>query len=390
MLHFFLIILFILNPAFAKNKFKKIIDLEKSKKTINLLTFNTGLAHTFVPYANQRSPQIIRALKDGNADIVCLQEVWTQDDRNSFIFGLKDKYPYSFINPIIQMPVSKKPACSISEIFGKNKYGRCLVDNCIKKSGDQLTACLIENCRKPLDELKDNNNQCANALLAQVGLPSWKALYNIFNPFKYAGLFAYDGSDGIMLLSKYPIEKKENLNWDNLSTLNRRNVLLANIKIREKDYQVACTHLTANLGKSVPYVGKKISFENENSNQIDEILNKVKQTSLTTILMGDFNCSIKIDRAGVDPDFEKNCQKIFKKYSSPVLKINPQCTFCKKNLINASSLEGNLMIDHIFLKGSEPKKVDIVFKEIITIKDNDKEVQTQLSDHYGVSVHISN
>ena len=328
-------------------------------------------------------------VKSTNPDIVCLQEVWTQSDRNQFIFELKEKYPYSFITPIVQKKSLNKPACKIAELFGENKYGRCLVERCIKYSGDKFTSCLIENCRTPMDELKISNNQCANALMAQVGLPAWKTLFNVFNPFSFAGLFAYEGSDGVILFSKYPIEKKETLNWENLSTLNRRNILISDIKIKEIDYQVGCTHLTANLTKTAPYVGQNGSFENENLKQIDEIINQLDKNRHPTILMGDFNCSIKIKKENIDPDFEKGCSKLFSKYSSPVLNIGPQCTFCKNNLINANSLEGNLMIDHIFLKGLTPKKVDIVFKENILVKDEDREVQTQLSDHFGVSVHIS-
>lgn len=386
-INYFLTLFLIFCPSVYAQK-NKTIDHDKQKKTLNLLTFNAGLAHSYVPYASLRREKIIEALKEGNSDIVCLQEVWTEDDRKEFIEKLKDQFPYIHASSIIQKRASQKPVCQVFELFGENKYGRCMVSKCLKQAGDSLTQCLLEKCQGPLLELKISNNDCANALLAQVGKSIPVALYHLFTPFSFAGIFAYEGSDGLLLLSKYPIEKKELFNWDDLSTINKRSTLFAEIKIKNKNHSVLCTHLTANLEKDVPYVGKNKSWEYENSLQIDQLIKFTKGLSPPVYLMGDFNCSIKIKSAQVDPDFEKNCQKLFSKFSSPVLNINPQCTFCRDNLLNSGKGEGNLMIDHIFLNEGIPKKVDIAFKEKIMIKEEEKEIETQLSDHYGVSLQL--
>src|SRR6185503_15602748 len=43
-------------------------------------SYNAGLAHGAVPFADERVQPIIDELVDSPADVLCMQEVWTDDD----------------------------------------------------------------------------------------------------------------------------------------------------------------------------------------------------------------------------------------------------------------------------------------------------------------------
>ena len=47
---------------------------------LTITTWNLGLAHSYVRYATQRIPHIIEALKNHDTDVLCVQELWNQED----------------------------------------------------------------------------------------------------------------------------------------------------------------------------------------------------------------------------------------------------------------------------------------------------------------------
>jgi len=63
---------------------------------LSFLTFNAGLARGAVALAEQRRAHIIEALGKQSADVVCLQEVWTDDDAGAIQDALRGSYPYFF------------------------------------------------------------------------------------------------------------------------------------------------------------------------------------------------------------------------------------------------------------------------------------------------------
>ena len=50
--------------------------------TLDVETWNVGLAHGFVDDAAARLPGILEALKEADVDVICLQEVWEPADRD--------------------------------------------------------------------------------------------------------------------------------------------------------------------------------------------------------------------------------------------------------------------------------------------------------------------
>lgn len=58
-------------------------------------TFNVALAGAFIPYEAERREYIAEAIAGSDADVLCLQEVWTQEDKELFRDTAIDAYPYS-------------------------------------------------------------------------------------------------------------------------------------------------------------------------------------------------------------------------------------------------------------------------------------------------------
>lgn len=357
--------------------------------SLSVLTYNLGLAHTFVPLAEERLPKIIEALKTEKADVMCFQEVWNKSDRKELVKSLKKEFPFSFLTKIKNVKSEALPTCKISEIFGEGKFVACMQNNCSGKEGDEFTDCIINTCGPALRSLKEENRECATSLMAQVGKSSLMAMLTILNPFKRAGLYAYKGSNGLVMMSKYPLKNTHFYDLTKMSTLNRRGALVADVDVNGKTIKVACAHIAADLEKTVPYTGVFKSWVEENTVQFKTLLDDIGSSTSPAILLGDFNCSIKNEAAGIEGEAESSCRQIFSsKFSAPAMEDHPECTYCKSNTLTDED-DHDVLIDHIFLKDLTMESSEVVYKELVTLKiKGEGEVESNLSDHFGVRMTI--
>jgi len=342
-------------------------------------TFNAGLAHTYVPFAKERLPFIIKDLKEKSSDVICLQEIWEKKDRKKLVKSLTEVYPYSHFTKIKQVRSKKSPTCKRRNLFGEGKFVSCVMKKCKGKDGDAHTACILDTCGESMERLKNENRECAAGLIAQVGKSTISALLQVFNPFRGASLFAYGGGNGLLVLSKRKIVKKEVIDFTKISSINKRSALVVTLDSGET---VACTHLSANLADSVSYTGKFSSWKEENSKQIDILLSSLSNKTNKVILTGDFNCAFAT--SSLEGDWEDNCQKIIDaNFENRMLEEDPKCTFCSSNALNSEDTK-DILIDHIFVKNGQtlnPKRTRDVKFSI-----DGKEVN--LSDHFGISATI--
>ena len=342
---------------------------------LSVESFNTGLAHTYVPLAQERIPHIISNLKENQSDVLCLQEVWKKEDRDRIVRELKEVYPHSFFSEIKQIRTKKKPSCGIRDLFGKNKFVNCTLKECKGKDGDDFTSCVLDKCAGPMERLKNDNRMCANALQAQVGRSSVSAVLQVLNPFKGASLFAYGGGDGLLLLSKKKISRTFHIDLADISTLNKRAALVAELSTGER---IACTHLTANLSDSVSYAGKFSSWKEENEKQIERLIESYDKSKQKIYVAGDFNCSFST--GGLKGDWEDNCQKILDHgFINEFVQNSPVCTYCSSNSLNDEGID-DLLIDHIFVKNVEVRSQIRSRDSLISIDDE----KHNLSDHFGL------
>lgn len=357
-------------------------------QTFKATTYNLGLAHTFVPYAEERLSPLKEKLAHYDADVLCLQEVWKKSDQRKLTKVLKKRYPHHFVTKIKNYRTGPRPTCKKDEIFGEGKFVSCMQNQCGDASGDDFTTCIINKCGNALQALKKTNRNCASALMAQVGKNPLLSMAQLLNPLWRAGQFAYKGSNGLMLFSKHPLEKKRYIDMKEISTLNRRSALEAQVEIGGKKITVMCTHLSADLTGTAPYAGGFDSWAEENSKQIDFLLNEINKSVLPTVLMGDFNCGSADPMANLSGELDQNCEKFSDwGFLDPLKEETRECTFCEENLLNDEGSK-SVAIDHVFLKYLTPVSGRVLFKSPIEIETKEGKKTTNLSDHYGYEVEI--
>lgn len=357
------------------------IFISTSYAALRVETFNVGLARGFVDYAQQRLPKVEESLKGSQADVLCLQEVWSTGDRERLAAALRKSHPHIYMTPVYQTPTSSRPSCMPWQIFGEGKFVSCMNSQCSEASGDDFTDCIIQQCGESLERLKKENRDCASALMAKVGKNPILAILQLLNPFYRSGLFAYRGSNGLILASKRPLKNKELLDMSDISTLNRRQALSASIEDGEGDIRVVCAHLTANL--NVPYTGKSENWARENYRQAERLIAETSKDK-RIVLTGDFNCSLQDGESGVAGELEKTCRLLKARFNDPLSGIG-ECTFCSQNTLNSDDIS-DVALDHIYLRGLSPTRASVTRKEKVTIESEDGEIKTNLSDHYGFEV----
>ncbi len=354
-------------------------------------TFNAGLAHGFVDHAKARRPHIALALDTAGADVVCLQEVWEKGDRKAIGKAL-DRYPYVLREPITQTRSARAPACKKKEIFGDDKFVGCLSNQCGDVTGDDRTDCITSQCGPVLDELKTSNPDCAAALMAQVGKSALGAILTITSPFKKAGVYAYKGSNGLMMVSQRELIEPGVLDFSEISTLNRRQALYADINLDGgEQVRVYCTHLTADLSKLAPYPGGFPSWGDENAAQVEALINHAAKADKPTVLMGDFNCGYQNDEVNHFGELEDSCTMFSDAgYVSAALTLDePPCTWCADNLLNQEEGEhDNSLIDHIFLRGLLPVEQGRRYDQTVEVKAKGGPKPVSLSDHFGYGAGV--
>ena len=77
-------------------------DAPAPTRSMKVATYNMGLATGYVPYAAERRDQVTAAVATSDADIICLTEVWFDDNIEYVSSALSETYPhqYTFIEEV--------------------------------------------------------------------------------------------------------------------------------------------------------------------------------------------------------------------------------------------------------------------------------------------------
>ncbi len=359
-------------------------------KTVAFATYNAGLAVGFVDYADERQPAIGEGIAALEADVVCLQEVWLPEQ----IEAVKNATSSAFTHSYVEMTEDDLDAgagdggltggaCSQEEI---DTFGGCVRDHCSDVETSELTTCALGNCG---DEFGNLSPDCLTCVASNIGGTIDDILDTCGS--SAGGTMAYEGHNGLMLLSKHPLEETSFLVFK--SFLNRRVVLHARIETEALGaVDLFCTHLTANLS-SVTYSGEYASWEDERAAQIDTMLDYIDTTKTgvnPAVLMGDMNCGPKTTL--VDEEFNENYTKFEEGgFDAPYLD-NPEstCTWCAENPLTGGG--HNSIIDHVLFKDM-PEDVTYTTNRLmdspITIESGGQTIDTRPSDHYGAVVEVT-
>jgi endonuclease/exonuclease/phosphatase family metal-dependent hydrolase len=346
-------------------------------------TYNAGLATGFVEYADERMPLIGPAVAALDADVVCLEEVWTQEQVDAVLAATKAAFPYSYHEVTKGEGGTTAAACGESE---SGPLGDCAKKKCGDKAPGELAKCVLDNCKPEFDALSP---PCVTCVGANVG----KALQEILDACAKPGaaVWTYDGRNGLILLSKHPLSGTGFKRLD--SYLIVRVVLHAVAAVPAAgNIDVFCTHTTADFGTEVPYAGKEASWGDEQGKQLDAILGWMgerEDKGTPTVLLGDLNCGpAKGSVTAVHPEN-------FAKLAAAGMAVpyadaaEPACTFCGTNPLLGD--DRSEVIDHVAVAhpaaGTTYEPVRVLDPPV-TIQSGGRPVETRLSDHYGVKVRV--
>lgn len=339
--------------------------LELCDGAVSLATFNTGLAYGAVPMSEQRVPAIANAIADSPADVICMQEVWTDDDVEAIRDAAADEFPYSFY---------ERTEDDSKFWFSCNPINTYRLDRCVKQEctahGISVFECVQDQCKEAYDRLPDD---CKLCLAANTTAP-WKcAVWG-------APQYAWGGRNGLLLLSRQPIENPRYTPFDTL--LIKRGVITADIG----DYRVQCSHMTPNL-ESVPYPADHAftSWAEEHRAQI-ELMAEAAGENQCTALLGDLNSGPEDARTvGELPDNFDAIQAA----GYVDLWAEPVCTMCEDNPLCDSD---DIRIDHALFRNCSPylaPQYQRIFDSPLrlTLEDGSP-FEGRLSDHYGLMVTL--
>ena len=352
-------------------------------------TFNVGFAKGFVQYATDRVEPVAQALADHDAGVVCLQEVWFQEDIDALINGAEATYPHSFYEKTVSTEVN--PGCTPEEV---GPLQTCIEANCADVPQDELASCGLASCGA---QFNGASSACQTCIASNLDKP----IEEIVAACDGGGAkFAYGGHNGLLLLSRYPMTNAEHLLLD--STLVQRSVLRADVELPEYGpVSVYCTHLAADLSAELPYPEDSdfTSFEEEQAAQIDAMLDWADEGEGTVIVLGDMNTGIEVGDAS--EELPANYQKFVERGWGSAFVGSPEatCTYCASNAVQGGSPDSTLpdgstgkLIDHIFLKegllSTDVAQSARVLDQLQTIETEEGPKELHLSDHFGVQITL--
>lgn len=346
---------------------------------LTLTTYNAGLAVAFVPAANERAPDTAAAVTALDSDFVCLQEVWLPEHVAMFDAAAKKAGFEHRYFPEAQQEVMPEAACAAGEL---DDLISCMDVECGSVCDDELVDCLFASC--PLDFLSLGKT-CNRCVQAHVGTATPDEVAATCNA---GGIeYAYGGSFGTGILSKYPISVEE-IVLD--STTNRRGLLHATVDAPDGPIDAYCTHLTAGLSL-IPYPRDEGSWESEQGDQVALLAGLLADAPDPVMVLGDLNNGPATNDA--DAEFEAHFQLLLDAgLEAPYVDLDGSCTFCPENALSSvDSSETGELIDHILIRGFDPELALSARRELdqaMSVESCGAPIDGAHSDHFGVSVVI--
>lgn len=375
-------------------------------------TFNVGLAGAFVPAEQARRQPLSEAIAASDADVLCLQEVWTQSDKDMIIEAAAANFPYAVAfehdldtevdDPSDQNgdipPVATTPPCGAEALqTSLDNALTCLVENCNTDPGSEdgqatSTDCAQASCIGQVAALLVGNAEslrCYGCLAVNLPTENFGEIRNLCTAEINADL-AFRGQSGVAILSRYPLSNARDIVLP--GTWNRRVIAVATVELpNSAQVDVYCNHLTPIFDSTAfPYTGpygegsvNDLGWANEQTLQARKLAAHVEAETGEgrAIIMGDFNASRAAN--GLVAEGEATLDVLEGALTPAVVAgFTPVCTYCAENPITGSS--DSLWIDHIFLFNIDASAVVSTER---TYTENSVPFEggsVPLSDHYGL------
>lgn len=366
---------------------------------LEAMTYNVGLAPGVVSMATPRIKPVAEELaKFREVGVTCIQEAWTQEARDAIVASLALPAENVFYADSRGMgdDLSGINVCSRGQI---EPIAKCVRDSCQGVPDEDRTICALAKCRKKLIDLHGlfgGGKNCLNCLVSSVGLHEDEVVRRCTDGKGVS--HAYDGQNGVMLISRWPLKNREALLLPS-STANRV-ALFATVEIDGLEpIELACAHLSTHNELPPSHRGPDgalmfSDWDGEMIAQIDLVAERLTARAgmRPQIFLGDMNAGPDLPD-GISPAMPKVWNRLLALgFDSPAARADaPFCSTCAENTLRDSSR--SYLIDHVLTRdpkgGTDLEAVCArpVFDQRRVFRGYDGLwVDSHLSDHFGTAV----
>jgi endonuclease/exonuclease/phosphatase family metal-dependent hydrolase len=354
---------------------------------LTVSTWNGGLAPGLVRYARQRTPLTAAEAAATKADVVCLQEFWTDDSRDALLRSLNLPPDRVYAVDTAGMGESGQDRCEPGQADGM--LG-CAREKCAGLPEEELADCVAANCKMKALWLYLTGRRCLNCLVATVG----KGVDEILKTCYGRGASRlYGGRNGVVMFSRYPLANRETVILPSSGA--NRVALLATARVRGREIELACTHLSTRqaLSPTHPRFNDWADEMRAQFRQISDRLAARAGGSRSQLLVGDLNFGQRHDPVNNDVMWDVWKAAADLGWVSPAEYAKPPiCSWCKGNTLSGAG--SNTLIDHVMVRnpprgGLEPVAAYSVHREQAEYTGwKGERVRTHLSDHFGIVVEF--
>lgn len=361
---------------------------------LTVATFNAGLIAN-VGYLDARAARVVDALAELEADVLCVQEFWSEEHWDALVAANADVRPHVLRIEAMPGAVGQctpdefEPLRTCAELACAGEEADALVtcvstmcqDETVALSSTCIT-CLLDNATGGIDVFQDACLGSGSGGATDGGVPADERSYFL------------GGSFGIGLLSKLPLNEPQTLVLD--SSGNRRGVLHATTDVETLgEIAVLCTHLSA-VQNNVRYEGSYGDWESENAAHARALVDFADDQAGgegPVLVLGDLNCGPA--RPGVEAELADSYAELANAgFVDPFLDgDDAACTFCSANALVGSDDTGvDAAIDHILTRGLDAQVATTrVLMESFQDPgaDGGAADTIPLSDHYGLRATIN-
>jgi endonuclease/exonuclease/phosphatase family metal-dependent hydrolase len=377
-------------------------------------TYNLALAGSFIAYEQERRELLPDAIANSDADILCLQEVWAQADKEAIRDAAAANFPNVFIVKDDLLTKLDDPEDQNGEIPPLPTTVPC-PEGDTQDAMDAAIDCAAQECNtlSPGDENGQTTSidcaidKCLEVVGGLLAVPRCYACLSTQLPTStFAQIrsscptvveqdLAFEGQNGVMILSRYPL--KDTVHWVIPGTWNRRVIMSATAELPGgKELDVYCNHLTPVFDDlAYPYTGQygdgqifAAGWEAELLLQAQKLIDYVDVTSGETpaVILGDLNAGRDYPAQDIFADGEAALDLLETAFT-PAYTADyvPQCTFCVSNPVREPGADDvSNWIDHIHLYNLPATSVvttERTFDEDVLPVDD---MMVPLSDHFGM------
>ena len=361
---------------------------EAIRAPLEVVTFNAGLAPGIVPYATPRAPSVVHTLQTTDWDIMCLQEIWKDEDRDAIVNALHltpEHVLFADTRGKNEFPNTRCDALQVIPIVS------CILAHCGADSTDERAAvCALDQCKRELLLMYlAGGKSCLNCLLATAGESLDRSSATCLGS---GASRLYGGRNGVILMSKTPLRNTAVI--DIPSSGANRVGLFATVDVPglSAPLNVACTHLSS-PAQIPPTQTGYADWESEQRAQLEAISTVLlaRAAGGPAILVGDLNTGDgSHGLTGTSPSVWDDARRLG--YRDAMATAGASfCTECGENTLAPTPNE-DATIDHVLVapdlgSGQEkltPTCAQRLFTDKVVIRGyNGEPVRTNLSDHYG-------